>query len=134
MACEVFDPHGGQNQETGIADDLLEAPGAGGIVPADPLIASLQAPGGRRELQAAQDQGMRGCRLDQVADMGAKGHAMAEIMIALDQRAPERPLFGGGYALQSDRLQGGQRRVERGRPWVRADRNRRPRPARTSRL
>ena len=114
MAREVGNPHMGQDQEAGVADDLLEAPGPGGIVPADPLIASLKAPGRRGELQAAQDPGMRGCRLDQVAEMGAKGHAMAKVMMALDQRAPERPVCGRFHALQSDRLQGGKRRVERG--------------------
>ena len=114
MACQVFDPHVGQDQEAGVTDNLLEAPGPGGIVPADPLIASLKAPGGRRELQAAQDRGAFGCGLDQVAEMGTKGHAMAEGMMALDQRAPERPVCGCFHALQSDRLQGGKRRVERG--------------------
>ena len=53
MACQVFDPHRGQDQEAGVTDNLLEAPGPGGIVPADPLIASLKAPGRRGELQAA---------------------------------------------------------------------------------
>ena len=77
MACQVFDPHRGQDQEAGVTDNLLEAPGPGGIVPADPLIASLKAPGGRRELQAAQDRGAFGCGLDQVAEMGTKGHAIS---------------------------------------------------------
>ena len=96
--------HMGQDQEAGVADDPLEVPGAGGIVPADPLIAPLQAPGGRRELQAAQDQGAWGCGLDQVADMGAKGHAMAEIMMALDERAPQVPLGLCCHALKADGL------------------------------
>ena len=132
MAREVGNPHMGQDQEAGVADDLLEAPGPGGIVPADPLIAPLKTPSGRRELEAAQDCGAFGCGLNQVAEMGAKGYAMAESMMALDQCAPQRPVCGRFHALESDRLQGGQRRVERGRLWVRADRNRRPRPARAT--
>ena len=134
MAREVFDPHRRQDQEARVADDLLEAPGLGGIVSADPLIASLKAPGRRGELQAAQDHGMRGCRLDQVAEMGTKGHAMAEIMMALDERAPERPLSGRGHALKLNRPQRGKRRVCRRRFRVGTDKNGRTRAARTSRL
>ena len=46
--------------------------------------------------------------------MGAKGHAMAKVMMALDERAPQGPLSWGCHALKPDWLQGGKRRVERG--------------------
>ena len=45
MACEVLNPRMGQDQERGIADDPLEAPGPSGVVPADPLIAPPEVPG-----------------------------------------------------------------------------------------
>ncbi len=120
MAREIGNMHMGQDQEAGVADDRLQVLSAGSVVPANPLIASLKAPGRRGELQAAQDHGMRGCRLDQVAEMGPKGHAMAESMVTRDEGAPQRPLFGCGDALPSDRLQGGKRGVghRRLRVWT----------------
>src|SRR5690606_3490225 len=78
------------------------AAGAVGVGPADPAVARRHAPGRARALEATDDLRRGTGDLDEVAQVRTEGHAVAEVVIALDELAPELPLAGVAHRDERD--------------------------------
>jgi hypothetical protein len=88
----------------------------GRFVPANPRIAGMHAPGRRRKLQTTQCVLLLIARRNQIPQRCAVGGAMAEIMIAVNQFAPEGRLGRLLHPLQADGL---ERATARSRAFAR---------------
>ena len=82
---QVGDVHPGQEQETALADEVLEVSPPGLIIPADPAVARLHAPGGAAVLENTEDFRGGSAGLNQVTQMSAEGSGAAQVVVAFEE-------------------------------------------------
>jgi len=94
MAGEIADTNPRQNQEAAVIDDLGKVGLASGVTPADPSIAGSHFPGGAGEQQAGEEGKGRLSGADQVAELGAVGDAITQVVVALEILVKEVTIRG----------------------------------------
>jgi hypothetical protein len=94
VAGQMADTNPRQNQEAAVIDDLGKVGLASGIRPADPNVAGSHFPGGAGEEQAGQQRKGRLLGADEVAELGAVGNAITEVVIALEILVKEVTIRG----------------------------------------
>ena len=95
MTGQIADAHPGQNKEPAVIDDPLQAHFAGLLVPANPAIAGLHAPGPTGILQATEQRLSGMLDMNEIAQMRTERDPVAQVMITVYQLPPQCPFFGG---------------------------------------
>jgi hypothetical protein len=93
-AGKIADTHPRQNQEAAVIDDLGKVGLASGVTPSDPSVAGSHFPGGAGEQQAGEEGEGRLLGADEVAELGAVGNAITQVVVALEILVKEVTIGG----------------------------------------
>jgi hypothetical protein len=83
VAGQIANTNPRQDQEATVIDNLGKVGLASGVTPADPSVAGSHFPGGAGEEQTGEEGKGRLLGTDQVAELGAVGDAITQVMVAL---------------------------------------------------
>ena len=108
---QVFRAHPGKHQEARVDDHQAPPAVARPALPADPAIPAREPLGHRIEQQASQPAAVPVGH--KVEDVRPEGASVAEVVVAVDQGAPQPPSLAVGDRLDAKRTQLGQRRNDR---------------------
>jgi hypothetical protein len=94
MAGQRAEVNPGQNEEATLIDDLGKMGLASSVTPADPSVAGSHFPGGAGEQQAGEEGEGSLLGADEVAQLGAVGNAITQVVVALEILVKEVTIRG----------------------------------------